>query len=51
MTRLSNVIWERARAGDIQLPGFPSFDPIIQALKAGANREREHKLQGDCPAS
>ena len=40
VTRLSNVIWERARAGEIHLPGFPAFEPIIQALKAGANRER-----------
>lgn len=40
LTRISNVVYERARTGDIHLPGFPQYEPIIQALKAGANTER-----------
>lgn len=38
--RISNTVYEQARAGTLQLSNFPSFDPMIQALKSNGTVER-----------
>lgn len=34
--RIANQIYDRARTGDLQLPSFPQFDPVLNALKNGS---------------
>ncbi|CAK9099407.1 Uncharacterized protein SCF082_LOCUS46557 [Durusdinium trenchii] len=45
LNRLSNAVYEQARAGDLQVT-FPSFDPILSALKSGstANAARSYRV-------
>eukprot|EP00438_Fugacium_kawagutii_P026722 Skav228688 [mRNA] locus=scaffold2247:276425:279751:- [translate_table: standard] len=40
MTRLSNGVYDQARAGTLQLAGFPSFDPLLTALRDGTTADR-----------
>ena len=35
LQRISNQIYEQARLGELQLPAFPCFDPLVTALKQG----------------
>jgi hypothetical protein len=35
LNRLSNKIYESCRQGTISIPGFPDFQPTINALKDG----------------
>ncbi|CAK8997750.1 unnamed protein product [Durusdinium trenchii] len=46
LNRLSNAVYEQARAGDLQVTSFPSFDPILSALKSGstANAARSYRV-------
>lgn len=37
LTRLSNKVYEAARAGTMTLQGFPDFAPTIAALKEGSS--------------
>ena len=39
-SRISNVIYEKARQGAMQAPGFPLFDPLIAAIRQGPNVDR-----------
>lgn len=36
INRISNQIYDRARSGDLQLPSFPQFEPVLNALKNGS---------------
>ena len=35
LQRISNQVYEQARVGELQLPAFPSFEPLVTALKQG----------------
>ena len=39
VSRISNKIYEAARAKTIQLPGFPDFAPTIAALREGTTSQ------------
>lgn len=36
LTRLSNAVYEQARAGNLQISSFPNFDPVLNALRNGS---------------
>ena len=40
--RLANKIYESCRAGRLEIPNFPNFDPTIEALK---NRNSQQESQ------
>ena len=40
MGRVGNYIYEEARCGNMSLPSFPSFDPLLQALKNSGVSDR-----------
>ena len=37
INRVSNHVYEDCRSGQLSLPSFPQFDPLLQALKSGQN--------------
>ena len=41
VTRIANEVYNGCRAGRLNLSGFPTFDPILQALKTSNVTERE----------
>jgi len=40
LNRISNTVYEECRANRIVLPGFPDFQPAINALKNGISTDR-----------
>ena len=41
MSRVANRVYDHCRSGVLSLPGFPNFDPIIQALKQNQTSDRQ----------
>ena len=48
MNRISNKVYESARQGDLHLPNFPSFDPVLTALKNGTTIEGSKSYRVSC---
>ncbi|CAK8999543.1 unnamed protein product, partial [Durusdinium trenchii] len=43
INRIANEVYEQARSGQLQLSSFPSFEPLVNALKQGnATQESKH---------
>ncbi|CAK8999549.1 unnamed protein product, partial [Durusdinium trenchii] len=43
INRIANQVYEQARSGQLQLSSFPSFEPLVNALKQGnATQESKH---------
>ena len=45
LTRLGNKVYELARSGVLSLPGFPQFEPILNALKTGFAGDRNKSFR------
>ena len=43
--RLANKVYELCRSSALKLPGFPSYDSIIQALRSPEGQEKEEKCE------
>ena len=48
VNRISNKVYESARQGDLHLPNFPSFDPLLTALKNGTTMEGSKSYRVSC---
>lgn len=48
VSRIGNAIYDQCRAGRLAIPGFPAFDPLLAALKAGCNVERTGTFKVSC---
>ena len=48
VNRIGNAIYDQSRAGRLTVPGFPAFDPLLAALKAGCNVERASAFKVSC---
>ena len=44
-TRVGNTVFELARSGKMEIPGFPCYAPIVDALKAGQPTQRTTALK------
>ena len=44
-TRVANTVFELARSGQMEVPGFPNYAPIVEALKAGQPTQRSSNLK------
>lgn len=33
--RLAHAVFDKSRAGSLELPGFPHYEPLVNALRAG----------------
>lgn len=44
-TRVANTVFELARSGKMEIPGFPNYAPIVEALKAGQPTQRSSNLK------
>eukprot|EP00438_Fugacium_kawagutii_P031749 Skav206267 [mRNA] locus=scaffold8121:279:8933:- [translate_table: standard] len=45
VTLVGNKLYEGCRAGRLQIPNFPQFDPLLNALKAGYTTEKEQAFR------
>ena len=48
ITRVGNAVYEQCRGGQLSVPGFPAFDPVLQALRAGCAVERSSTYKVCC---
>ena len=48
VNRISNKVYESARQGDLHLANFPSFDPLLSALKNGTTVEGTKSYRVSC---
>ncbi|CAL1131960.1 unnamed protein product [Cladocopium goreaui] len=47
--RLANSVYDKCRAGSLSLQGFPSFDPLVQALRNGVSETNRAEYQVCAP--
>ena len=45
MTRVANRVHDHCRSNVLSLPGFPDFNPIVQALKANHVPDRQKSFR------
>ena len=43
--RVANAVYEDARAGRLTVPSFPSFQPLLSALKSGQMSEKTKSVR------
>lgn len=49
--RLANSVYDKCRAGSLSLQGFPSFDPLVQALRNGVSETNRAEYQVCAPVT